>query len=416
MLPKGMTTNHQNDPIYQSLTKLREWTEQNRWKAYDPFDGLSSPYARYFTLNRPLLKQVWQQSVRRFPVNLRPFLRVKPSGSTKAMGFFAQGYLRLLETYGDQEYLGKTKYCLQWLIENRSPGYKGYCWGNHFDYQARGGNIPYGRPTIVWTGLIAHSFLDAYESIGDIAYLDVALSACEFIVNELGWDEQRKGICLRYIPDNPSDVHNSNMIGASLLARVNSLRPNPQYLELAERAVAFTAAHQTSEGGWYYGVAKKFRWIDSFHTGYVLEALDIFCRCTGNQEHLDALQRGYDYFVNTFFGSDGTPRYYNYKARPIDIQCASQGIQTLVHLRRLHPESIQLANKVALWTIAHMQDSEGYFYFRKYPLITNKTPTLHWGQATMFGALALLDQFVKTSAQDPAADPIPKTASGVPIR
>ncbi len=84
------------------------------------------------------------------------------------------------------------------------------------------------------------------------------------------------------------------------------------------------------------------------------------------------------------------PRYYDNKTRPIDIQCASQGIQTLVNLSDLHPQSIGLAVKVARWTIKNMQDKTGYFYYRKYPLITNKTPTLHWGQATMFAALATL--------------------------
>ena len=37
-----------------------------------------------------------------------------------------------------------------------------------------------------------------------------------------------------------------------------------------------------------------------------------------------------------------------------------------------------------------MQDSKGYFYYRKYPLMKAKTPMLHWGQATMFKALAHL--------------------------
>jgi hypothetical protein len=37
-----------------------------------------------------------------------------------------------------------------------------------------------------------------------------------------------------------------------------------------------------------------------------------------------------------------------------------------------------------------MQDRTGYFYYRKYPLITAKIPMLHWGQATMYLALALL--------------------------
>jgi hypothetical protein len=86
----------------------------------------------------------------------------------------------------------------------------------------------------------------------------------------------------------------------------------------------------------------------------------------------------------------------------LDIQCASQGIQTLINLRRLHPRSVALAGSVAQWTIANMQDPSGYFYYRKYPLITNKTPTLHWGQATMFAALALLDQHLRSQSGIPA--------------
>jgi len=45
---------------------------------------------------------------------------------------------------------------------------------------------------------------------------------------------------------------------------------------------------------------------------------------------------------------------------------------------------------VAAWTIRHMQDEDGYFYYRQYPLMKAKTPMLHWGQATMFKALAHL--------------------------
>ncbi len=39
-----------------------------------------------------------------------------------------------------------------------------------------------------------------------------------------------------------------------------------------------------------------------------------------------------------------------------------------------------------------MQDANGYFYYRRYPLITSKAPMLHWGQATMYNALSLLLQ------------------------
>jgi rhamnogalacturonyl hydrolase YesR len=391
------------ETIRESLARLDRWIERANWKGYDTFDGLSSPLAPVLTFNNPLLKQLWQQGVRRFPVNLRPILGIKPGMSTKGMGFFAQGYLRMYQVHGEQAYLEKAEFCLRWLMENRNPEFQGHCWGNHFDYQSRGGNIAKGCPTIVWTGLIGHAFVDAYEILGKKEYLDVAASACEFIVNELGWQEFPEGLLLRYYPNSNNLIHNSSMIGASLLARVDSLDSNPRYRDIAERAIQYTLHHQTREGAWHYGVGEKWAWIDSFHTGYVLEALAIFVRATGATKYQPVLEKGYKFFVETFFLPDGTPRYYDHKTLPIDIQCASQAVQTLVNLREMHPDSVNTAIRVARWTITHMQDASGYFYYRKYPLITNKTPTLHWGQATMLAALATLEQHLHANSPSPVS-------------
>ncbi|MFZ3374627.1 MAG: hypothetical protein WA183_03655, partial [Chthoniobacterales bacterium] len=73
---------------------------------------------------------------------------------------------------------------------------------------------------------------------------------------------------------------------------------------------------------------------------------------------------------------------------PVDIQCASQAIDTLCFFSEEHPEGLALAAKVAAWTIGQLQDPSGYFYYRKYPLVTSRTPYFHWGQATMFKALS----------------------------
>jgi hypothetical protein len=79
------------------------------------------------------------------------------------------------------------------------------------------------------------------------------------------------------------------MIGASLLAPGNSIVARNRYLEIAERAVTFTVDHQTADGAWYYGVSAKWKWIDSFHTGYVLEAFDIFRRYTSTEKYVAVL-------------------------------------------------------------------------------------------------------------------------------
>jgi hypothetical protein len=319
--------------------------------------------------------------------------------STKGMGFFAQGYLSLFQTDGHKEYRERARFCLDWLRNNRNKDFKGYCWGNHFDYQSRNGRIPKGTPTIVWTGLIGHAFLDAFEALQNQSDLEVAAKICQFVTDELGWIEFNEGYCIRYHPlAQSADIHNSNVIGASFLARAGHHLQNKEYVEIAKKAVQFTASHQLKNGAWYYGVDPKNHWVDSFHTGYVLESIASYNKYSGDLDFEKCLQRGFTFFVETFFKKDGTPKYYDYKVRPLDIQCASQAIQTLVSLRHLHPQSLGMAIKVAEWTLANMQDKDGYFYYRKYPFITNKTATLHWGQATMFAALALLDQCLHEKA------------------
>jgi len=98
----------------------------------------------------------------------------------------------------------------------------------------------------------------------------------------------------------------------------------------------------------------------------------------------------YVFYKTSFFEGNGKPKYYFNKLYLVDIQCASQAIDTLCFFSADDPEAVPLAMKVAKWTIDNMQDKSGYFYFRKLKWKTVKVPMLHWGQATMFSALAHL--------------------------
>ena len=100
--------------------------------------------------------------------------------------------------------------------------------------------------------------------------------------------------------------------------------------------------------------------------------------------------RGLDYYKRHFFCDDGCPRYYHDRVQPIDSQCAAQSIETLANFSDLDRECLALAERVALWTIRHMQDRDGHFYYRAYPMVKAKAPMLHWAQATTYRGLALL--------------------------
>jgi rhamnogalacturonyl hydrolase YesR len=305
------------------------------------------------------------------------------------MGYIAKGFIRLQQATGDKAWGEKAKTALRWLVENESKGYSGACWGNHFDYQSRGFYLPKGTPTIVWTSHIGHAFLDAYDFFHDESYLQVAVSACEHIVRDLETTAEGDSLCISYIPIQNNLVHNANTLGASLLARTYSYTRNESYCALAEKAIRYTANHQRANGSWYYGEPANVHWVDNFHTAYVLDCLKYYRTATGDNQFEEKLNTGYQFWKNTFFLADGTPRYYDYKTLPIDIQCSSQAIDTLVFFNDQDPGNLPLALRVARWTIENMQDSTGYFYYRRYSTrLVNTTPTLHWGQATMLCSLA----------------------------
>ncbi|MGA3033280.1 MAG: hypothetical protein ABSD70_08350 [Terracidiphilus sp.] len=384
--------------VLSSIEGLCKWLVEHDYKGYDTFDGLSSPLLRPFTFETTWGRTVLLQGIRRIPLNLRPLVGIGMHRSSKGMGFLARGFIRMHQATGDREWADKARACLDWLMENRSPGYSGACWGNHFDYQSRGFYLPKGVPTIVWTSLIGHAFLDACEHFGENTYLDVAVSACEHILRDLAVYPCSDGACITYVPGLDSQVHNANTLGASLLARAYAIVGNDSYLALAQKALRYTADHQRPDGSWWYGERANLHWVDNFHSAYVLDCFKHYTNSTGDLQFVPIMTRGYEYWKKTFFLSDGTPRYYSQKTLPIDIQCSSQAIDTLVFFQEYDPESIVLGLKVAEWTIRMMQDKTGYFYYRRYSRrVVNKTPTLHWGQATMLCALAGLYAALKPS-------------------
>lgn len=375
--------------LLESISRLATWLEKNAYSGYDTFDGLNARFVRPLTFEMKILRIALQQGVRRFPINLRPLLGVAKSPSTKAMGFLARGFIRLHETTGDPAWRGKAEFALQWLQNNQSVGYNGACWGNHFDYQSRSSYVPKGLPSVVWTSLIGHAFLDAHDHFHNDSHLEVAVSSCEHILRDLYHLSDGDSICIGYFPGQRTRVHNANTLGASLLARTYFYTRNEAYRALARQAIQYTADYQRPDSSWYYGEATNLHWVDNFHTAYVLDCFKHYLESTGDDRFDKCMMNGYRYWKETFFLEDGTPRYYHHKTLPIDIQCCSQAIDTLVLFNDRDPENLALAMKVAAWTIKTMQDPSGYFYYRRYSSrLVNKTPTLHWGQATMLCALA----------------------------
>lgn len=333
------------------------------------------------------------QLVRQSPINLRPLFGIKPLDSTIGRGYMAWGYLTLLKLTGQERYKEKAIVCLEWLMENKSPGFEEYSWGKHFDFSSRGGRYRKFTPITIWTCLICQAFLDAFEILGEKRYLDVAVSVCQWL-DGLGRNVMDTGVCINYTAareNEHSTIHNHNMFGAAILARTSKHEPNDEYLQLARSIMDYSCSKQLPNGAWYYGEALDHRWIDNFHSGYNIDALKCYMEYSDDRRYEDNLERGLDFLINNLFEESGRPKYYHDRTYPVDSQCASQAIETLANFSEYNESSLKMALKVANWTIDNMQDRKGYFYYRQYPLgVKAKTPMLHWAQATTYKALALL--------------------------
>ena len=393
--------------LIDSFIRLKSYCETEDYKGWDPYDGLKSKVANAFLplKHSAILRLCIIQGFKRCPVNLRRIAMVPKEHNAKGIGLFLQGYCNLykvIEKKGvafkelgtTDEVLRKIRYLADLLLQMRSdkmfPGkFHGACWGYNFDWQARRLFLfPAYTPTVVATNFCATALMEAYEVTHDKRYLEVALSAAKFIIEDLHRSEYKDGFLFSYskLPGNDT-VFNASILGSRLLSYCYKYTGNETYKQLARKSIVACCAGQEEDGSWRYGMLPVQKWRDTFHTGYNLDGLIAYQENTGDNSLDENIAKGFDYYINHFFLDDGTPKYYDNQTYPIDIHCPGQ---LFVTLSRLHKFGAfrQIAAKVLQWTIDNMQDPNGYFYYQLKPGMSSKIPYMRWSNAFMFSALS----------------------------
>ena len=388
--------------LLHSFNALRTYCENEDFKGWDPYDGLNSKLFQElpFLKHSAICRLVMIQGFKRFPFNLRRLALVPKEYNAKGIGLFLSGYCNVYHAVCKQPELGKELGSKEGLIQRihklarllislQSKGYSGACWGYNFDWQARRLFLfPKFTPTVVATNFCATALMEAYEITREQAYLDIALTAADFVIKDLHRASYKDGFLFSYSPLQGNDtVFNASLLGSRLLSFCYKYTGHEVYKQLAEQSVRACCAGQQEDGAWIYGMLPVQSWVDSFHTGYNLDALIAYEELTGDTKYHAYIEKGFDYYIRNFFESDGTPKYYDHKMYPIDIHCPGQLFVTLHRLHKL-VEHQDLAEKVLNWTIKHMQDSKGYFYYQLKPGISSKISYMRWSNAFMFQALS----------------------------
>jgi len=376
----------------KAARKLFAYCQENNWAGDDPYDALSSELFKALPiLNRRIPRLVLTQALKRSPINLRRLLRIPQTRNPKALALFLSAFLMLTEEEApDREQL--IEYMIQRLIELRSPNTPYWCWGYSFHWQGRGMLVPMGSPNLVCTYFVANSLLEVYERYRDPRCLTMAVSAAEYILNELYWTDGPIVSFSYPLPSVRSQVYNANLLAAALFCRVHKHTGEKKFLDPALNAARYAAEQQQPDGYWFYGELPSQRWVDNFHTGYNLGALRSISRDAGTNEFDERIRRGLAFYKNHFFREDGAPRYFHNRTYPIDTHCAAQAIISLVEFKDLDPGNIPLAESVLRWTMKHMWDDRGFFYYRLLRTCKIKTSYMRWTQVWMFLALVKLQR------------------------
>lgn len=377
---------------------LKSYCEAEKFMGWDPYDGLNSKiFQATFLKKWPLARLVWIQAFKRLPINLRKLLLVPKAYNAKGIGLFLNGYCNLYQLalkgrtdFGTtDEILQKIHELSELLLKMQNTNYSGACWGYNFDWQARRLFLfPKNTPTVVATTFVTSALFEAYEITKDERYLQTALSAANFIINDLNRTAIDDGFLLSYSPlPGNNTVYNASLLGAKTLSYCYKYSQNETFKNTAKRIIATACKGQQPDGSWVYGLLGVQSWIDSFHTGYNLDAIAHYQNFCSDKQFDSYYKKGFDYYLNTFFLTDGTPKYYHNKTYPIDIHCPGQLWVTLAAGNAWQGNEM-LADKVLQWTLTNMQDKKGYFYYQIKKNISSKISYMRWSNAFMFNAMS----------------------------
>jgi hypothetical protein len=283
-----------------------------------------------------------------------------------------------------------------WLLTQQSDQaqWQHSCWGYHFDWNARAFFVPKGKPNVITTIYVAQALYALSLVVQDErakAWQAAAFDSAHFIVNTLYTEHDGRAF-FAYIPGETAFVHNASLWGAAWVAVVASQTNNQAYADLALQVAWQSVREQADDGSWVYGSRHHHQFIDGFHTGYNLEALQLISTSLATSEFADAIARGLAYYKAELFEADGTAKYYHNNRYPLDMHSVAQAVFTLLRVGGT-ADDLALAEKVIDWSLREMYIADkAQFYYQKQPGFSNKINYIRWTQAWVYYSFAFFNR------------------------
>jgi len=386
-----------------SVDKFIGWLERyGDGLSHDPYDLWGTRYGlfsrRLYYAKNPLgvplvapllLAEILCPSVRGLFVGKQ---RYATSDAQLALAF-----LNLHTLTGEARFLVRAEEFAAHLLRTNIPGYSGHCWGYPFDWQNNHGLWKRNTPFITATPYCFEVFLGLHDATGERRHLEVAESIARFVQNDLhDTPTSADAAAGSYSPNDYSQVLNASAYRVMVLSEAARRFNEPRYAATAQRNLNFILQNQRADGAWLYALDHPSeRFIDHFHTCFVLKNLVKVNRLWNDAAITQAIAKGYEYYRRELFDAEGLPKSFTIQPRTqlvkLEMYNFAEAITLGALLRDTIPAAFAHAQQLAAWLVAKHQLADGHFTTRVYRGGWRHTyPFVRWPQSQIFYALTNL--------------------------
>lgn len=219
----------------------------------------------------------------------------------------AQATLTLLNLYKRENrsvYLEYARKHIDWLIENSSSGYKGFCWGTGFkivisDKLIYDKTVPFSTNT----PYILEALYEYYQLTKDQNIYKIIISIYEFYEKDLIILEENEEILITsYGPFKDRVVTNAVSYTMFAYSIFYNLLDNKEYIrKKIQKMMNFIVSVQRDNGSWLYSPYDKNSFVDCFHSVFILKNIIKTSLNIQVQFDVNITVNGYKYLLENFF-------------------------------------------------------------------------------------------------------------------
>lgn len=384
--------------IESRIRRLHAWAAE-RDHNYLSINTVPEPkWVNYLRARSSLFGVVWRQLFRISPIDLRPAFGFKAARrDSKATILFAWACLEMKASFGDT-FADAWQESFQRVLALRSPKAKGF--GVRQDnviflqaYRAHEDDI--AALLTAWAGRL---FIRAFNLTRDARCLEYADEVARYFLNEHPRSTSSEGTYFHYDANLSGTIFNASGEISSYLIEYGTVRGDQEATKAGHNGLQFVIANQNQDGSWFYGAGPLFRYIDNFHTAFVLNAMVSALSYLDWPALRTSLSKGLDYFTSRLFReSPGglRPIHLDPRFRPlnsnliqrVDLRDVTASVVLFLELAKTDHQYRERADRLLCWALNHMCTAEGTYYPEITLLWKNKLPYIEF-QAWMLYCLA----------------------------